>query len=40
MMTAMGAAIGLAIASPEANGRSLQRKSNSATVGTINATVI
>jgi hypothetical protein len=39
MMTAMGAAIGLAIARPAERGGSLHRNNISATVGTINATV-
>jgi hypothetical protein len=38
MMTAMGAAIGLAKASPAASGRFNGRNMSSATVGTINAT--
>ncbi len=38
MMTAIGAAIGLARASPAASGRLSGRNAISATVGTINAT--
>ena len=38
MMTAIGAAIGLAIAIPDARGRLVRRNRISATVGTNNAT--